>query len=98
MVRIGLLCTRWFFSHIPLHPSQTLSQACDGAASSCFVGQSTRKKSGVCHQAGLVILGGREVPAGRQKQITLAELRPGQFLPCYIIKFVIFVLMLSSSE
>lgn len=36
--------------------------------------------------------------AGRQKQITLPEPRPGQFLPGYIIKFVIFVLILSSRE
>jgi hypothetical protein len=62
------------------------------------MGQSKRQKSGVCHQAGPVMLEGWEVPAGRQEQITLLEMRPGQFLPCYIIKFVIFILILSSSE
>lgn len=54
--------------------------------------------SGVCHRAGLAMLGGWEVAAGRQEQITLLEMRPGHFLPCYIIKFVIFILILSSSE
>lgn len=55
-------------------------------------------KSGVCHRVGPVTLGGWEVPVRRQEQITLLETRPGQFLPCYIIKFVIFILILSSSE
>lgn len=62
------------------------------------LGQSSRDGVESVSPTGLVTLGGWEVAAGRQEQITVLETKLDHFLPCYIIKFVIFILILSSSE